>query len=76
MYRATLLILEALLVAVLAAVPASAQEGGQWLYHPTSGRYAWCAYYGVEFWCYTQDGQWARAISPEMMQQVEGWQPI
>jgi hypothetical protein len=61
---------------ITSAVPASAQEEGQWFYHPNSGNYWWCAYYGERYWCYTELGIWMGAHSPEMMQYVDGWQPV
>ena len=74
MTRLIAALLVALLVAIIVAAPASAQG---WMYHPNSGNYWYCDYYGSEFWCYaTETGSWLRSVSPEMMQQVDGWQPV
>jgi hypothetical protein len=72
MHKVRLLVAAALAAALLvtSAVSASAQEQVQWLYNLRSGNYWWCAYYGSEFWCYTEQGVWIRTASPEMMQYV------
>ena len=76
MARVIVVLVVALLVALAAAAPASAQEWSQWFYHPNSGNYWYCGYWGDQYWCYTELGTWIRAVSPEMMQQVDGWQPV
>ena len=76
MRRMRLVVVALLMVGMMAgaAAPASAQG---WMYHPNSGNYWYCDYYGSEFWCYaTEMGTWLRSGSPEMMQQVDGWQPV
>jgi hypothetical protein len=74
----TLLVTAAMLAETTA--PALAQAGGQWFYHPNSGNHWYCAYFPgsspTEYWCYTEYGTWVGAHSPEMMQQVDGWQPV
>jgi hypothetical protein len=71
MYRkVTLLVMAALLVSLLAAAPAGAQE---WIQHPMVDTWWWCDYYydggpyeGYTYWCYAPDAAtgeygWVRA---------------
>jgi hypothetical protein len=47
------------------------------MYHSDSGNYVYCDYYGSEFWCYLpNEGMWARALSPELMMQNDGWRLV
>jgi prepilin-type processing-associated H-X9-DG protein len=76
MRRVRLLVVAVLAAAMLVGGSGTASAQG-WMYHPNSGNYWYCDYYGSEFWCYaTEMGLWVRAHSPEMMQQVDGWQPV
>ena len=76
MLRLRLLVAALLAAAVMVGVSAPASAQG-WMYHPTSGNYVYCDYYGSEFWCYLpNEGMWARALSPELMMQKDGWQPV
>src|SRR5215212_31541 len=73
--RLRLLVLALLTAAMLVTTGATASAQG-WMYHPNSGNYWYCDYYGSEFWCYAAEmGLWVRAASPAMMQQ-DGWQPV
>jgi hypothetical protein len=77
MRRVKLLVLAMFTVVTLAlsTVPVGAQEWSQWFYHPNSGNYWYCTYYGTEFWCNTESGTWIRANNPGHMQ-LDGWIPV
>lgn len=69
MKRVLVLILVSFVLITSAASVASADT---W-YHPNSGDYWYCDYYGSEYWCYGQAwGAWFRAAGPEIMPQ-NGW---
>jgi hypothetical protein len=61
----------------MAATVAAPAVALGWMYHPNSGDYVYCEYYGSAFWCYLpHEGLWPRALSPELMMQNDGWQPV
>jgi len=66
----------AVVMLVTGSAPAAAQEWSQWFYHPNSENYWYCGYWDDQYWCYTEWGAWIRAVSPKLMQQVDGWQPV
>jgi hypothetical protein len=76
MRRAWLMVLAVIVVTAMLATSAAPAMAQQWFYHPNSGNYWYCGYYGEQYWCYTEYGAWIRAHSPEMMQHVDGWQPV
>jgi hypothetical protein len=69
MKRVLLLVLTSFMLLTSGASMASADT---W-YHPNSGDYWYCDYYGSEYWCYGEMSQaWFRALSPDTMP-ANGW---
>jgi len=62
-----------ILVSVLLAISAPPALA-DWFYNTNSGNYWYCAYYGSEYWCLMETGQWIRA-NPNAMDTQNWWVP-
>lgn len=66
-------VLVLLLVSFMLLVSSAPTALAQTWYHPNSGDYWYCDYYGSEYWCYGwMSGTWFRSASPDAMWR-NGW---
>ena len=52
------LVVLAVVVAALLALSAGSAVAAEWIQHPRTGGWVYCDYYGSEYWCQDEWGNW------------------